>query len=194
MKKVRLAVLMMVVFGQWLATPAATAYQAAAKAAVCTGCHGPDGRSVVPTNPSLAGQHADYMLAALRAYNAGEREHGVPGKLSEEDMAALSAYFAGQAPAQSRVPPLGDAAAGAAKIEACVACHGEDGNSADPSIPRLAGQHAAYLAKALRAYRSGARSNPMMAPVLFEPLSDGDIDAIAAYFATQVPRATDGSD
>ena len=77
-----------------------------------------------------------------------------------------------------------DIAAGKEKSAACAACHGADGNSTDPQYPRLAGQHASYLARALLDYRSGARKNPIMAGFA-GGLSDADIDDLAAYFAAQ---------
>ncbi len=190
MKRVQLTALAAAIFAALGLVPAAHAIDAAVKAAVCTGCHGPDGRSVIPANPILAGQHSDYLVAALEAYNKGERDHGVPGQLSEEDISDLSAYFAQQAPSQSMVAPAGDAAEGKARTTVCAACHGADGNSENPATPMLAGQHAVYLGKALRAYRSGARSNPMMAQAMFESLSDEDIEDIAAYFASQSPQAS----
>jgi cytochrome c553 len=83
-------------------------------------------------------------------------------------------------------------AAGATDLEAakkkvtevCQACHGMDGNSAIPDNPKLAGQNADYLAKALRDYKSGARKNPVMAGFA-GALSPQDIDDLAAYFAAQ---------
>ncbi len=84
--------------------------------------------------------------------------------------------------------------AGAANLEAgrakakevCAACHGENGNSATPDYPRLAGQHPDYLAKALRDYKSGLRKNPIMAGFA-AALSKQDIDNVSAYYAEQ-PR------
>lgn len=78
----------------------------------------------------------------------------------------------------------GDPAAGKAKAASCVACHGADGNSSIPSNPRLAGQHADYLERALLDYRSGARKNPIMAGFAAN-LSDQDIADLAAWFASQ---------
>lgn len=78
-----------------------------------------------------------------------------------------------------------DSAAGAAKAkEICSACHGADGNSADPNNPRLAGQHADYLAKALRDYKSGDRNNAIMNSFA-KQLSKQDIENLAAYFSSQ---------
>jgi cytochrome c553 len=75
--------------------------------------------------------------------------------------------------------------AGRAKAkEVCAACHGEDGNSQLPDYPKLSGQHADYLAKALRDYKSGARKNPIMAGFA-AALSKDDIDNLAAYFHAQ---------
>ena len=78
-----------------------------------------------------------------------------------------------------------DLAAGAAKAkEVCAACHGADGNSTDVNNPRLAGQHADYLAKALRDYKSGERANPIMKGFA-TALSKRDIENLSAYFASQ---------
>ncbi len=78
----------------------------------------------------------------------------------------------------------GDAAAGKAKSAPCAACHGADGNSAIPINPTLAGQHADYLVRALQEYKSGVRQNPIMAGMA-APLSEQDMEDIAAYFAAQ---------
>jgi len=69
--------------------------------------------------------------------------------------------------------------------EVCAACHGEDGNKPlTPETPRLAGQYYDYLEHSLKAYRSGARENPMMSPMA-QPLSDKDIKDVAWYFSKQ---------
>lgn len=78
----------------------------------------------------------------------------------------------------------GDAAAGKSKSVVCAACHGADGNSANPMWPHLAGQHAPYLVKQMKDFKSGARKDPVMAPMA-KPLSDQDIENLAAYFASQ---------
>jgi cytochrome c553 len=68
--------------------------------------------------------------------------------------------------------------------EVCAACHGEGGNSTVPDYPKLSGQHADYLAKALRDYKSGLRKNAVMA-AFAGALSKDDIDNLAAYFHAQ---------
>lgn len=78
----------------------------------------------------------------------------------------------------------GDPQAGKEKSATCTACHGADGNSTNPEWPKLAGQHAGYLAKQLREYRSGARENATMNGMA-AGLSDEDIEDLAAYYASQ---------
>ena len=78
----------------------------------------------------------------------------------------------------------GDLEAGHKKSQTCVACHGPDGNSPAPDFPKIAGQHYDYLVKALKDYKSGARKNPIMAPMAAN-LSQRDIEDLAAYFSTQ---------
>lgn len=77
----------------------------------------------------------------------------------------------------------GDAAAGKAKAAACASCHGAAGISANPVWPNLAGQKDAYMIKQMKAFRDGTRSDPMMSPMA-KPLSDADIDNLAAYFSS----------
>ncbi len=78
----------------------------------------------------------------------------------------------------------GDPVAGQQKSAACAACHGPDGNSPIPTNPNLAGQYADYMIQALGEYKSGARPNPIMAGMA-APLTDEDIEDIAAWFSSQ---------
>lgn len=82
----------------------------------------------------------------------------------------------------ANVSMAGDAAAGKAKSATCAGCHGAAGVSANPMWPNLAGQKEAYMVKQLKAFRDGTRVDPMMAPMA-KPLSDADIDNLAAYFS-----------
>lgn len=89
-----------------------------------------------------------------------------------------AAVFAGSAGAA-------DLEAGKKKVqEVCAACHNINGVSTVADYPKLAGQYPDYLAKALRDYRSGARKNAIMAGFA-QPLTDAEIQNIAAYFAAQ---------
>ncbi|KAA3639245.1 MAG: cytochrome c [Proteobacteria bacterium] len=77
-----------------------------------------------------------------------------------------------------------DKEAGKAKAEqVCAACHGMDGIGILPTYPNLAGQYVDYLSKALQDYRSGQRSNAIMAGFA-ATLSDEDIQNLAYYYAT----------
>ena len=78
----------------------------------------------------------------------------------------------------------GDAAAGKSRSAICAACHGPDGNGTNPMWPKLAGQFAPYMVKQLKDFKSGARKDPVMAPMA-APLSDNDMENLAAYFASQ---------
>ncbi len=77
----------------------------------------------------------------------------------------------------------GDIAAGKEKSATCVPCHGEDGNSTDPSFPKLAGQHADYIVQALKDYKSGKRKNAIM--MGFMNITEQDMEDLAAYFSAQ---------
>ncbi|MEP1448104.1 MAG: cytochrome c [Paraglaciecola sp.] len=79
-----------------------------------------------------------------------------------------------------------DIAAGKAKSVTCGACHGNNGISAIPMYPNLAGQKEQYLVLQLKAFRDGERKNMVMAPMA-AGLSDTDIANLAAYYASLDP-------
>lgn len=83
----------------------------------------------------------------------------------------------------------GNKEAGQAKSSTCMACHGMDGNSANPEWPSLAGQHSSYIVKQLKHFKSAERNNPLMMPMAMT-LSDQDMEDLAVYFAAQAPRPT----
>jgi len=98
-------------------------------------------------------------------------------------IALCTALFAMAVPAFAA---KGDVAAGEQKSKVCQACHGKDGNGV-PNMdmyPRLAGQYADYLVKALKDYKSGARKNPIMAGFA-GTLEEQDMLDLAAYFSAQ---------
>jgi len=99
---------------------------------------------------------------------------------TRESAAALAAALS------LALPPAlgGDPAAGRTKAVQCQACHGlDDGLAKIPQAPHLAGQNEAYLVKALRDYRSGARKDPMMS-VVAAGLSEREMEDLAAYFSS----------
>lgn len=165
--------------------------QAAGKkaAAACAGCHGDQGVSGNPANPSLAGQDAEYFVAALHAYKDGSRKEGtmknVVAAIDDRTIKDLAAYYAAQQP---QAPKVVKALTTAEWVSRCDRCHGINGNSTDPRSPALAAQRIDYLDAVLRAYQSGARKNSVMA-AMSGSLSESDIAALALYYARQRSRA-----
>jgi cytochrome c553 len=106
-------------------------------------------------------------------------------------LAAVALLFPALAMAQG-APPAGDAAAGAQKNAMCVGCHGIVGwRTAFPEVykvPKLGGQHEAYIVRALQEYRNGDRVHPSMRAIA-SSLSDKDIADLAAYYSS-APAAT----
>lgn len=163
--------------------------------AKCQSCHGLDGRGTGPDIPHLGGQKEAYLLVALDGYRTGARQHAalgqLTGTLSEADVVNLAAWYASQ---KNTAAPIaaggGDAiASGKAAARACFACHGEDGNSRQPGMPSLAGQHPGYLQTAMRAYTDGRRKDASMAAQV-RNLDAVTLENIALYFAAQTPKAT----
>ena len=93
-------------------------------------------------------------------------------------LAAALALLAGVTCAHAQ-----DAAAGKAKAAACTVCHGPLGIAVAPDTPNLAGQPASYLSEQLKAYRGGTRKHEIMS-LMAKPLSDADIDNLAAWFSS----------
>lgn len=167
---------------------------------VCGACHNPDGNSVVPTFPKLAGQSADYLVKQLTELatppaQKNSRENavmsGIAGTLSAEDRINVSAWFASQ-PAWSTGAASDKLAARdgqrlyragypAKAVPACAGCHGPSGAGLPARFPRLGGQHADYIESQLKAYRDGTRHNSeVMGQIAFR-LSDPEIKALSQY-------------
>lgn len=87
--------------------------------------------------------------------------------------------LAPQANAESLVD--GSIEAGKARAITCTACHGVNGNSQNPAWPNIAGQNAAYTVAQLKAFKSGDRKDPLMAPQAMM-LSDADMANLAVYY------------
>ncbi len=158
----------------------------------CAGCHGKDGNSIKEGVPSLAGLQAEYFIPALKSYLQGTRQGAAIMKnfklsLSERDIRQLAAYFAVQKRQRSPLGKRLKASEASDKLaHRCLGCHGKDGNSTHPAIPSLAGQNAAYLIKAMQAYRDNKRQNKLMTDMA-HGLSDKAIRRNAIYFATRTP-------
>jgi cytochrome c553 len=186
------------------------------KNAVCGGCHGPDGNSLVPDFPSLAGQSATYLYLQLRAFKAGSRSSEIMQpqveSLSDQDLKDLAAYYASLSPKAASLPAseadvdagreLFSRGDGTRGIPPCQGCHGEAAQgvqAAEPSsrpatawhtYPTLAGQQAGYVVAQLKAYKSGTRvdsSNARIMQVVAQALDEESMQQVAAY-VSQLPR------
>ncbi len=167
-----------------------------AKAASCAGCHGVDGKALLPEYPNLAAQHESYIAKQLRDYQSGERKNaimaGMAAALSEQDIDDIAAYYASQ-PAISGVADEEGLQKGmdiyrggisGAGVPACSGCHGANGKGNPAATwPALAGQNAAYIILQLEQFRSTERANDpnaMMRSVA-ERLTDAEIKALSNY-------------
>jgi cytochrome c553 len=167
------------------------------KVVACAACHGPDGNSVNPVWPKLAGQHPPYIEKQIMDFKSGARQDPLMSAqaallATDQDVADVAAFFASQtqtggqaAAAQVRLGEQiyrgGNPATG---VPACSGCHGPAGmGNALARFPRISGQHADYATKALKDFRSGARSNDpntMMRGVTAR-MTDAEIAAVTQY-------------
>jgi cytochrome c553 len=165
-----------------------------ARTAACDGCHGESGNSVTPGMPSLTAQHPDYFVAAMKAYQAGDRDHGMmqmlAASLDEESLQNMGLYYALQAPAASPFPGPGDAQAGSKLAEGCAGCHGPDGNTSSAGTPSIAGQEPVYAVSALKAYLDGQREHVGMASSM-TGFNEDDLSNLATFYAQQEPVLRD---
>jgi cytochrome c553 len=162
-----------------------------AKAAACTACHGPNGNSTTPQYPILAGQTARYIYLQLRDFKEGRRTEPAMqpfvAPLERQDMFDIAAFYAAQKPrAADFKPDPAKVERGRRKSEEtlCTMCH-LGGLKGQNEIPRVAGQHHAYVVKQLLDFKNGRRTNDAgnMASVS-RTLSDQDIDDLAHYIAS----------
>lgn len=175
------------------------------KAAACGACHGADGNSPAPTFPKLAGQGERYLVKQIHDIKSGARPvpamAGQTDSLSEQDIADIAAYYAGQKgsvnQAKKDLVARGEAIyRGGVRekgVPACAACHSPTGaGNAPAGFPKLGGQHADYVTTQLKAYRAAAdgdaagRANdgdtkPMRG--VAARMSDAEIAAVASYIS-----------
>jgi cbb3-type cytochrome c oxidase subunit III len=167
------------------------------KTLVCGACHGPDGNSLVPGFPRLAGQGERYLLKQMQEIKGGKRVviemTGMLSGLGDQDLADIAAYYAGQkgrvGAADEKRVARGEGLFRGGRLSdglpACTGCHSPDGaGNAQAGFPRLGGQHADYISKQLTAFREGERSNDgdsMVMRSIAAKLSNQDIEALAQY-------------
>ncbi len=164
--------------------------------AVCLACHGMDGASLLPANPSIGGMPEQYIVKQLEAFKSGARKNptmqGMVANLAPSDMKAVAAYYFAQKPktnAVARDKALAEkgqkiyrAGIASAKVPACAGCHGGAGAGIPANYPRLAGQWPEYTFASLNAYAAGERKHPAMSEVA-NRLKPAEMQALAEYIA-----------
>jgi cytochrome c553 len=175
----------------------------ATAAAVCAACHMPDGNSMIPQNPILAGQHPAYTEKQLYNFRikpgakVAERENavmaGFAAMLTPDDISNLAAFYAQQTP-KSASPKRKELLAAGEKIyragiaekgvPACVGCHTPNGAGIAAQYPRLAGQHPEYTESTLNNFRTGQRKNNAQMTTIASKMNEADIAAVSEYIAS----------
>lgn len=155
--------------------------------AECGACHGEKGVSSDPKVPSLAGQDAEYLVDAIKAYQDDARHqedmHQTLAKSSHTDIEHIAAFYSVQRsrPAEEETLSIKEVA------DKCDHCHAPGMENPMMIFPKIRGQNREYLVKALRAYRDNQRgSSPMHKMSL--PYSEAVIESIAAWYANQPAR------
>ena len=164
-----------------------------AQLATCVPCHGERGASALPQNPILAGQHLHYTYTQLKDFKRGFRKNEIMQPmamaLTKEQMLLIAKYFSEQK------WPRGTAKADAAQTAAgrkvvtqgqCVQCHLGRFEGAS-GVPRVAGQHNAYIEKTMLDFKRGVRTNSPAKNSLIKTFSDDDIRAVSAYITNMRP-------
>jgi cytochrome c553 len=157
--------------------------------ALCMACHGANGNSVIPTTPSLAGQPKVFIENQLVLIREGIREipqmKGLLDKYKDEDFVALAQYFSEQKPVKATTEAVNQASylrgQELSKKMLCGTCHLQN-FSGQNQIPRLAGQHEAFLKLSLKQFRDNpgpGRDSNMTAAAY--GLKDADIDDLSHF-------------
>lgn len=180
-----------------LAHAAGDAAAGQGKIAICSACHNPDGNSMLPNFPKLAGQGEHYLFKQMQDIKTGERPvvemTGMLDNLSDQDLKDIAAWYESQKGtigyADAELVKRGEALFRGGKIAdgvpACTGCHSPNGEGLDLALyPKLNGQHADYIVKQLTDFREGDRVNDgdaMIMRMVAEKLSNKDIKALASY-------------
>jgi cytochrome c553 len=165
---------------------------------VCAACHGPDGNSLVPMFPKIAGLQESYIIKQLRDFQSGRRKSDimapVVSTLKPEDLAPLANYFSHQKLKPGDASDKAETAVGKllyfdgneeTGVPACVGCHQAQG-AGQAIYPRIGGQHATYVAQQLRNFAAGDRSNDVsrFMRVVAKRMSEEEIQSVAAYLVS----------
>jgi cytochrome c553 len=175
---------------------------------VCSRCHDVDGTGRGSgAFPSLAGQRAEYLYASLRAFADRSRfsgiMSGIAANLDDPSMRAAATYYAALPARESvRSDDPSALARGAAivtrglperDVPACIECHGPTDRPKNPAYPRLAGQHAGYLAQQLsllQGRRRGGSPNVNLMHVFVDRLRPAEIRDVTLYYSSAATEAS----
>ena len=166
-------------------------------AIACARCHGYDGASDGSgAFPTLAGQSAYYLTAQLRNFASGDRQNALMSSiakgLTDEEMQSVAQYYAAARPTlpvtrqgQPDLVARGQYIATEGnlpnRVQACISCHGPNGNGEPPAIPYLSGQYKHYIQVQLLTFKKGYRKDVQMGNVGHR-VSDEEAAAVASYF------------
>lgn len=160
----------------------------------CAGCHGPDGASQGQA-PVIAGANAMYLEMAMKSYRDGQRYATIMDRIAkgydDAQIAEMGKFFAEKSWPANTQSVDADLAAKGQKIHngaGCMGCHGPAGIAMMPNVPRLAGQYEGFLKQQMLDYKDAGKAIPPTAMVMrsmLAGLSDDDIAALAAFYASQ---------
>ena len=160
----------------------------------CFLCHGAEGESASEVFPRLAGQNAEYIAKQLENFKNGKRKSSAMANmvtdLSPEDMAALGQFYASRPAHKEAAKDTQLAAVGQyiyhqgtkfSGVPSCASCHGPEGAGSN-ALPRLAGQHAAYLDNQLKQFNKRERNNDnAVMHTVVEKMTALEMAAVAEY-------------
>ena len=162
----------------------------------CFLCHGAEGESASEVFPRLAGQNAEYIAKQLENFKSGKRKSSamapMVAELSPDDMAALGRFYGSRPPHKEAPKDAPLAAVGQyiysqgnrfSGVPACASCHGPDGAGSN-ALPRLAGQHAAYLDNQLKQFNKRERNNDnAVMHTVVEKMTQLEMAAVSEYLS-----------
>ncbi len=162
----------------------------------CFLCHGAEGESASEVFPRLAGQNAEYIAKQLENFKSGKRKSSamapMVAELSPDDMAALGRFYGSRPPHKEAPKDAPLAAVGQyiysqgnrfSGVPACASCHGPDGAGSN-ALPRLAGQHAAYLDNQLKQFNKRERNNDnAVMHTVVEKMTPLEMAAVSEYLS-----------
>lgn len=166
----------------------------------CTDCHGKGGAEPDrDKHPTLAGQVAAYTFKQLMDYKDGNRKNRrmqeAAERLSNEQLAALSAWYANQPLPRVEVDEDETVSEGTIRlvfrgdktrlIQPCASCHGRHGEGAIIDVPAIAGQNVRYFVETMKDYAKDKRTNDIYSRmrIIAKSLTRDEIDELAVYYA-----------